>query len=803
VLRIISLVLILFLLAIPIFGWWAAQSALPVLDGLIPISDLYRNVVIKFDERGVPSIEAASENDAYFVQGYITAAQRLFQMDILRRTACGELSEVFGSSCIPHDRLMRTIGINRLAVQNDKKLSREVKDSLTAYSRGVNTYIEQNQGRLSIPFTLLGYKPRLWQNADSLAILKFTQYKADESWQLDDLRQRILDKIGPQMAPQLFGALVTPARTSYVGPTDKNAPEEISWSHLSTEIARCFQNAASIPTSPLIGSNAWVVNGSMSESNGAILACDKHSLFTFPDFYYLCSITSPKLHMAGATIAGVPGIYLGRNDNLSWAQTAFKVDGQDLVLEKFSPQFANRYKTSAGWAATQELTEDIKVRFANTLVHKIVSTKNGPILSKSEENGVALAWASSLEKTPVYESMWRINRAKTARELLAILNNYSGSPESFVYADKAGDSGFHVAGCIPLHTGETGASTAGFGSFGTIPASGWNETLHWPSKLAFAQLPHSESNQAFAVADPPFTMGNSAPYRYNRISSLLAGVKQKGQKVGLPDMAFLQSDQTVPLAELVKREVAKALTASSIIDKFTVTGHTALEKWDGVARGDSIGASIYESFLQTMMRRLLEPRLGLTDTLEYMDKYPGWTTLAENILRTQPVSLLPAEERSYQTFIATTFVESIKNIRLGVHSDDSTKWSWQNLHTLSLRDEFLSNAPFYKVVLGAVFAVPTAGVGGDANTVDACNVVAEADQWMFTSNTGPTARLLIDMADSDKFYANLSLGQSEHLMSVYRTDQFRNWLRVEPSVVAFSAAEADKQMQHKLILANR
>ena len=802
-LRIVSLVLMLLLLAIPIFGWWAAQSALPVLDGLIPISDLYRNVVIKFDERGVPSIEAASENDAYFVQGYITAAQRLFQMDILRRTACGELSEVFGSNCLAHDRLMRTIGLNRLAVQNDKKLSREVKDSLTAYSRGVNTYIEQNQGRLSIPFTLLGYKPRVWQNADSLAILKYTEYKADESWQLDDLRQRILDKVGPQLAPQLFGGLGAPVETSYIDSVNGKAPEETSWSRLSASIVKDFVNTANIPSSPLMGSNAWVVSGSMSDSNKPILACDKHSLFTYPDFYYLCSITSPKLHMAGATIAGVPGIYLGRNDNLSWAQTSFKVDGQDLVLEKFSPQFANRYKTPSGWSTTQELTEDIKVRFANTLVHKIVLTKDGPILSKSEENGVSLAWASALEKTPVYESLWRINRAKTAKELMAILNNYSGSPESFVYADKGGESGFHVAGCIPLHTGETGAGIPAFGSFGTVPASGWNETLHWPSRLAYQQLPHSEANQAFAVADPPFTLGNSAPYRYNRINSLLTSVKQKGQKVGLPDMAFLQSDQTVPLSELVKLAVAKALTASSVIDKFTVTGQTALAKWDGIAKGDSVGASVYESFLQTMMRRILEPRLGLTDTLEYMDKYPCWTMLAENILRTQPASLLPSEERSYQTFIATTFAESIKNVRLGAHSDDSARWSWQNLHTVSFRDEFLANAPLYKVVLSSVFGVPTAGVGGDANTVNACNVRAEPDPWMFSSNTGPTARLLIDMADADKFYANLSLGQSEHLLSVYRTDQFHNWLRVEPSVVAFSAAEADKQMQHKLILANR
>ena len=623
-LRIASLVLMLLLLVAPILGWWTAQSALPVLDGLISISTLYRNVVIKFDERAVPSIEAASDNDAYFVQGYITAAQRLFQMDISRRTACGELSEVFGSSCIPHDRLMRTIGINRLAVQNEKKLSREVKDSLTAYSKGVNTYIEQNQGRLSLPFTLLSYKPHAWQNSDSLAILKYSQYKADESWQLDDLRQRVADKVGVKIAPLFFGGLTATVKTSEVNSTDQKS-KDISWRLLSEDISKTFVNFANLPSSPLIGSNAWVVDGTLSDSGKALLACDKHSLFTHPDFYYLCGITSPKLHMAGATIAGVPGIYLGRNDDVSWAQTAFKVDGQDLVLEKFNPQFANRYRTATGWAATQELTEDIKVRFANTIVHKVILTKDGPILSKSDENGVAFAWASALEKTPVYDSLWRINRAKSGKELAAILSNYSGSPESFVYADKSGETGFHVAGCVPLHAGENGAAAPAFGTAGTVPVAGWSETVHWPSRLSYQQLPHSETNKSFAIADPPFSLGSAAPYRYSRINSLLSGVKDKKQRVDLKDMAFLQSDQTVPLVDVVKREVDKALTAGSVIDKFTVASAATLDKWDGVASGGSSGASIYESFLQTMMRRILEPRLGferhsrLHEQLSWMD----------------------------------------------------------------------------------------------------------------------------------------------------------------------------------------
>ena len=401
------------------------------------------------------------------------------------------------------------------------------------------------------------------------------------------------------------------------------------------------------------------------------------------------------------------------------------------------------------------------------------------------------------------ESLWKMNRAASAQDVLKVLESYSGVPQSFVYADRKGACGFHVAGVVPLHGGQTGQGQPTLGSYGTTATAGWTVERVWPSRLDFSQLPQSNGGNAYAIADPPYTLSTGNSFRFNRINSLLQAVRQKGEKVGLPDMAYLQADQYAPLAELVKKEIRQATTHEEIIDKFQLAAAGQLDKWDGNLRPESPAASIYESFLHTMARRLLEPRLGLATTLEYMERWPRWTIFVQQVLATKPKEWLPPEERTFETFIITTFAEAVKNLRLASKSDDPSGWTWQNLHKAVFRDEMLDNVPFLNNVLSPFYRISAVGLGGDADCVNACNVWDQPDPWLFPANTGPTGRLLIDMSDPDKFYANITLGQSEHLLSPYRVDQLHGWLKAEPLAVAFSSAQAEKQMQHKLILSSQ
>jgi penicillin amidase len=808
------LITILIVILLPLLGlWFAAQRSLPVLDGVLTINALHRLVTVKFDERSIPFIEASSDLDAYFVQGYVTAAQRMFQMDILRRTAEGKLAGVFGPGSLSHDKLMRTVGIERLAQGELKKLAPPVIGSVQAYSAGVNAYLSTHADKMPLPFLLLAYKPEPWREIDSLAILKYRQYQMDESWQLDDLRQRILDKFGNGgLARELFGSPVqaTAEKSLRVPPVPQKSVIE-SGKKLQPERTSFFKPLApatfwntdkQVESLPIWGSNAWAVSGSISETKGALIACDKHSLLSSPDLYHCCTLTAPKLHVSGATIPGIPGILFGRNEHIAWASTDFKTDQQDLVLEQFSPQFPNKYKVSNGWQVVEEIVEDIPVRFANTLLHKVLTTKDGPLLSRNEDSGVALCWASAAQKISSYETIWKLNRAENSQTSQMVLQNYSGSPQSFVLADDQGKIYSHVAGIVNLHARQDLKTSPALGEFGTTINQGWLQSSNWTNCLDYSQLPASQPNESFAVADAPYSLSSSSPHHWIRATNLLNSMVVGSQRIGLPDLALMQIDQTASLSALVKKELDSALKKESIIDGPKLEALAALRKWDGALRVDSVAASIYEAFLHQTARRLLEPKLGQSMMLEYLERWPRWTTFVEQVLINKPQNWLPPEERTYDTFFVTTFSEALKNLKLASR-EGTNKWQWQNLHQAQFQDALLANNFLYKSILEPLFGIRSIGLGGDADCINACNVTDKISPWTFACNTGPTLRILIDMHDQEKLYVNLVLGQSENLLSASHADQLSEWLKAEPHAIAFSAEQAEKQVQHKLILTDQ
>ncbi len=780
--RILTLVLLLTLLGVPTFGWWLAQRSLPVMDGIVSAPQLSRSAMVKFDERGIPYIEASSPHDIFFTQGYITASERMFQMDILRRTALGELSGLLGSSSLAEDKLNRTIGFNRIAKEEWKKTSKKTRADIQAYSDGVNAYLKANQGKVSPEFLLLGSDPGTWNPSDSIAILKYNQYALEESWRLDDLKQRTLDKIGDKLTGTLFNQTFQKDLISEQVDSNKTISQ--------------LSNFPDAPQSSW-GSNAWAVAGAFSDSKGALLACDKHSGFTAPDEWFICSLASGEMHLAGATIPGVPGILIGRNADIGWSSVALKADTQDLFLEQFAAQFPGKYHSPTGWENVTELKEEIPVRFGKPLVHKILVTKHGPILSKTETTGVALAWTGAdVGTTPVFDSIWAINQAKTWQEFNAALSHYAGSAQTFLFVDKLGNIGYQCAGNVPVRAVNNGSQL--------MP--GWQVNSDWRGRAAVASLPTGFKPAAnYVVADSPslFSAYNfNNPFRAMRVEGALESLKKSNQKVGLPDMAYLQGDQLAHLAQLVRKEVRQASTRTEIIDKLQLSAISTIDKWNGQMTPDSVAASIYESFIITFARRILEPKLGTEMTLEYMKRYPRWSVFVEQVLSQKPKDWLPPEERTYETFILTTFGASIKNLTVASKAEDQKQWQWQNFHKINFDSRLDEVSSWVHSTLGALLEVPPVGVGGDADTVNACNVDFQVEPWLFKCSSGPTVRLLIDMADPDQFFESIPLGQSGHLLSSYRSDQLKSWIEAKPLPVAFSNAQLDKQQEHKLILNN-
>ncbi|MGH9548386.1 MAG: penicillin acylase family protein, partial [Terriglobales bacterium] len=393
-----------------------------------------------------------------------------------------------------------------------------------------------------------------------------------------------------------------------------------------------------------------------------------------------------------------------------------------------------------------ELREDIAVRFGNAYVHKVVATKHGPVLLQDENKAVCLSWTGTDPKNSSITALIKINQAKNWNEYNAALALYSGAPRTFLFGDRQGNVGYHVAGIIPIRS--AGA--------GNIVATGWDGEGDWHGHLKFEDLPHGYNpTQGYAVADDPSFVNTPSinnPLRALHIAGALDTYKRSAQKVGLPEMAILEGDQTAAFAPLVKKELEKAITQTQLIDEFQTSALTSISRWDGVLKGDSVAATVYESFLLTLTRRALEPKLGAKMTQEYMMRWPRWSLFTQKILTTKPKEWLPPEERSYETFLITTFAQALKNVRLATNATEIDKCPWQAVHQIKFKPVIEDNLTSGTAFLATIFQLSAVGVGGDQDCVNACNVAAAEKPWDFSCNSGPVQRFLCDMGDGEKFY---------------------------------------------------
>jgi penicillin G amidase len=810
---------VLLLVLAPLAFWWFCLRPVAPLDGREQIAGLDREVVVRFDAHAVPYIEARSEPDAYVAQGFITARDRMFQMDMSRRSANGTLSEVFGSIALAQDQLARTLRIRTLASIEFQRLSPAAKQAVDAYTRGVNAYLSQYAGRLGIEFTLLGYTPERWQPEDSMAILKNIGYRLDESWRLDDFRQRVANKLGEKQAAMLFRDDIA----SYGLPSPPVAPKEpakqqssigtpVAWERVLEEAAQFGDRAHNferIKTS--WGSTAFAVPNNQTRTGGGMLACDKHGPLTVPAEWYLCSINAPSIHVAGATIPGVPGIWVGRNDDIGWGSASLKADVQDIFLEQFKSPFDINYKVGDKWVGAEvPEPEVIPVRLGKAVEHKVLITRHGPVLFRSGDAAISLAWTGSTTEKPTFEAMYSLNHARSWQEFTQALSKFADPPQMFVYADRWGNVGCQAAGLIPVRTDQ---------KQGTMLSIGADVKHKWDSYIPFEKLPQAfvaatsvpggnrtpliaanqkpSTTNALPKAPASLILGHqwNAPYRANRLLATLTNAKAP---IGPADINLLQGDEYMPVGATLAKSLDEAAKQANYIDRNGRTSIELLRSWDGQLKAGSVEASIYQAFLQTLMRRAIEPTLGRDMATEYLQRWGLWMPLAESIIRDRPADWIPPEERSYDAFFLTTLTQAMKSLKVTFAEPDPAKWNWGKIHTASFRHVSPNATPLFRA-----FAIGPVPVGGDSETLNSCDVRQDPRALFYNSESGPTQRMIVDMADRDKFYQALSTGQSGHRFSQYRADQLNAWQRVDLAPIAFSSDQLIRQTKHRLTLEDK
>ncbi|MBC7901665.1 MAG: penicillin acylase family protein [Saprospiraceae bacterium] len=765
----------------------------------VSVVGIKESITVRRDARSIPYIEATNDADLYFMQGFVTASDRLWQMDLLRRVARGETAEIFGKQTLNEDKRWRKLGFARVAQESLQYLNPELRIALENYAKGVNAYTATlDEKSLPVEFKILQYKPREWTPADTIVIGKILAEALSSTYTRDLLRESTkgldpakLADLNNQVTPfdvVLFGK-DNPIRTA--SGSDQVNFHEVSDSKPKRSCSSCtslLQNYSELASNEerirrsslerigfyseeLAASNNWVISGKRTADGKPILANDPHLLASAPGIWYLSHLSTPTMRVSGVTFPGVPGIVLGHNENIAWGATNVGPDVQDLYLETFGAD--GKYKTPAGFADPIIRKEEIKVRVnpfktdVTTEILEVVETRNGPIIADVDGKKYALKWTALDAKNSDFEAFFNVNRAKDWNDFTKAFKTYGGATQNFVYADIKGNIGWYAAGRIPIRkTGD-----------GAFPYDGSTNEGEWTGFIPFEELPHLYNPpEGFIVTANQRIVGTSykyqqmsrdasSPWRARRIYELL----KANSKVTMDDVSNIQLDSfNRPLSNLAKKILElEAATPENI---------ASLKSWDGKMTPDSRAALLANEIRVCGANKMAEDN-------QPAPAYIIRERVFDRVIGEKTSIWLPKKYASFAAMLKECDTESSAAFTRR-YGSDAAKWVWGS----SAQSNFphpLAVAP----LIGGQFATPKVGLSGSGQTPNVGSYVsmrhiASPGNWDATRHVIP-------------------LGQSGNPQSPNYKDQFESWRTGSAAVFPFTKPAVEAATKSTLVAVPR
>ena len=800
-LAVVLMVLACLLFSLPVTPSQAGTATQSATPQPIQIKGIKGRITIDRDERGIPYVEAQNDEDVYFGQGYATAQDRLWQMDLFRRTARGELAEVLGAgpnnAVVDQDKLHRTYGFSQAAEAELANTPPRAQAVLEAYARGVNAYAESLDPKSMPPeFQILQYSFRPWTALDSLVVIKIFFEALSDTWRLDIMRQAMSvlpaqkrSELLPEVSPidVLVVGKDTKAKTSIArSQTEPVSPQTLAKLAHSREVAAAALNRIGLDTNALAASNNWVVSGSHTVSGKPLLANDPHLRPSAPSIWHMVHLSAPGLRVAGVGSAGLPGVILGHNDRIAWGFTNVGPDVQDLYIEKFNPDNPKQYQTPSGWQDAVIRHEEIKVRKGvgskefDIVNYDVTVTRHGPIIFEGDGKRYALRWTALDPTKNNSESTYVLNRARNWKDFNAALESFTAPTQNIVYADVDGHIGYHAAGVVPIRKSGDGS----------VPYDGATDAGEWTGYIPISKLPTVydppggiivTANQRIVGTDYPYFLTHSwaQPYRARRIFDLL----HEKPKLSSDDFRRILGDVYTIAGRTFTREVVKQLrpTLSPSDEKLRVM-LDEFEKWDGRVSADSKVAAMASHMRLAFRSRILTAALGPELVRNY--HWSNFDTTLDWVLTQQPAAWLPKEYSSYADLLRASYDEAVSMLSKQIGADES-KWTWGEMVKARFPHP-LGGAP----LIGSQFTVqpfPQPGTGGLIGA---------------TVNVGAAVsmRLIADTSDWDKTQQGIALGESGSPKSPHWSDQLADWRAVTPREFPFTEAAVAKAAKEKLVL---
>src|SRR5229473_1840796 len=780
-----------------------ARSVLPQLDGTAKISGLSARVTVSRDGHGVPTIDAASFEDLFFAQGYVTAQDRLWQMDVMRRFAAGEISEILGADFLKHDREQRILELRVAAQKALEVSSAQNRAHFEAYARGVNAYVASHRDRLPIEFRILRYSPRPWAPEDSTLIAAQMVKDLNHYPYRDALdREKILAKLGPELTADLYvnsswhDRPPTVARFSLEQDTGNEDEERHKRSPVSSSVAQqtatpAFHDlvgaglandgfaraleqdseALDADTRMVVGSNNWVVSGAHTVSGKPLLSNDMHLGHQMPNLWYeahlRCSTSGcGNFDAAGVTLPGLPYVIVGHNQRIAWGLTNVGPTVEDVYIETFNPD--GQYLTPAGWKSPEHRHEVIHVKGKPDVVLDVALTRHGPIITDlvpGESRQLALRW-TLYEGT--HDPFFEVDSAQNWEQFRRAFSAFDAPGQNVVFADVDGNIGYQATGKIPIRASGDGS----------LPENGSDDIHEWTGYIPFDKLPstYNPSSGIIATANGrispdgyPFSIstGWEAPWRTARIYRVL----ESGKKFSASDMLGLQTDIYSDAERFFAERFVYAVDHAKNSSLRTKQAAELMRGWDGRMTADSPAPTIGYRARVELTRLLLEPKLGPAP-LGPANKDPkqvyatlNWKTYSwgmqsvwlENILQHQPKRWLPESYSSYDDLLAAAVEAAVSGPEA---PQDLASWHWGAFHPVEIQHPILGRIPLLQRWTGPGIQ-PQSGSGYTVKAV--------------SRSHGPSERLTVDLSDLDQSTLNLVTGEAGSFLSPYYLDQWKAW----------------------------
>lgn len=759
-----SIIIIIFLIVSISTGFYLKlnSSKIDISENLM-FDGLIESVKVNYDSLGIPHIQANSREDALKAQGYLMARDRLWGMDFYRRQAKGELSEVFyqfDSSIIETDYSLRAIGLYRIAERDWENYTQTTKDFFNNFAEGVNSFITKYRKNLPIEFGILGYEPDLWNPIDSVALLKLIAFGMASNAGGEPLIGIGLSQIENTSILLDFTRLTL--NNDNITWEDPIAyPKEETKENSRTTYFGLLKNL-----NEQLGSNNWVVSGNRTETGKPFVANDPHMGLETPSQWWYCDLQCPDFHLAGMTLQGIPGIILGRNDNLSWGFTNTQIDYIDTYVEKFSSNY-EEYYYNGSWQETTILNERFytnpsKTKYEEKQIYITTGFGNKghgerPVIPKFGIN-TSIRWTGQ-DNTNSAEAIRKMAETEDMDSFYSALELFSAPGQNVVFADKIGNIGMYITGNTPIRKNGNGF----------VPHNGTTDVYEWEEEFIPFEEQYNEynpsrgyiatANERIAPIDYDYFLGWAFAdgYRGKRINQLL----DSKSKHSIEDMKDIQTD----VFSLWAEEVMNHLTHEFITEEENIEVlQLILSEWDKKYDIDSIGGTVFSVWTEFFFKNTIHDQIPN----KIYDSLPIKGKLLNNLLE------LPNNNYWYDNINTVDIIEDKYNIIEKTFLDtwdflvkkfgsNPEKWKWGNIHKVQ-----------FDHILGSVLDLFNAG--GKTSTIGGMYTVCIGTyRSNYIQHHGSSMRTIMSLDQNNSIFLVMPPGQSGLLGSKHYSDQIKYW----------------------------